>query len=134
MKKTTILTRLSVLVLTTLFLNACSKSDDPKPSYPKDVSVQYKISGTGLGKIEILRYTNATGGTTSLTETAIPFSVSFNRTVNAGDDLVLSVLHSIPSSTDPLSAKLEIYVDNKLVETETYEGTGRVSGAVVHIF
>ena len=134
MKKTTILTRLSVLVLTTLFLNACSKSDDPKPSYPKDVSVQYKISGTGLGKIEILRYTNATGGTTSLTETTIPFSVSFNRTVNAGDDLVLSVLHSIPSSTDPLSAKLEIYVDNKLVETETYEGTGRVSGAVVHIF
>ena len=121
-------------MLTTLFLHACNKSDDPSPSFPKNVTVEYKISGTGLSKVEIVRYTNATGGTTSLSEISIPFSVSFNRMTDAGDDLVLSVLHSIPSSTEPLSVKLEIYVDNKLVETETYEGSGRVSGAVVHIF
>lgn len=125
---------LMVLVLTAFSFIACKKSDNSSPSFPKNVSVEYKVSGTGFSKVEILRYTNATGGTTSLSETSLPFSVSFNRTVNGGDDLVLSVLHNNPSSTAPLSAKLEIYVDGRLVKTETYDGAGRVSGATVYIF
>ncbi|QHT66194.1 hypothetical protein GXP67_05690 [Rhodocytophaga rosea] len=133
-EKINMITRLSVLVLATLFLNECNKSDDPKPAYPKNVSVAYKVSGTGVSKVTSLSYTNATGGSTSLTDTTIPFSVSFNGTVNVGDDLGLSVLHNNSATGNPFNIKLEIYVDNKLVKTETYEGTSSVIGAIVHFF
>lgn len=133
MTKINIISSLCVLVLVTLLFNAC-KSDDPKPSYPKNISVTYKVSGTGLSKVESLRYTNATGGSTSLVDSTIPFSVSFNRTITAGNDLVISVSHSNSAAATPVKLTLEIYVDNVLVKTETYEGAGRVSGSVVYIF
>ncbi|MGE0588280.1 MAG: hypothetical protein AB7O48_06870 [Cyclobacteriaceae bacterium] len=133
-EKINIITQLGVLVLIALFLNACGKSDDPKPAYPKDVSVEYKVSGMGVNQVTLLSYTNATGGSTKLTDTIIPFSVSFNRTVNVGDDLGLSVLHNNSATGNPFNVRLEIYVDNKLVKTETYEGTSSIVGAIVHLF
>lgn len=124
----------SIIVLISLFLNACNKSDDPKPRYPKNVSVEYRVSGAGVSKVTSLRYTNATGGFTSLADTSIPFSVSFTRTVDIGDDVGLSVLHNNSAVGNSFDIKLEIYVDNKLVKTETYEGTNSITGAIVHFF
>jgi hypothetical protein len=127
----------TITVLAILFLNACNKSNDPNPTgsiptYPKNVLVEYRVSGTGVSKITSLSYTNATGGTTNLTDISIPFSVSFNRTVNTADNLGLSFIHNNSAVGNQFDVKLEIYVDNKLVKTETYEGTSSVIGAIVY--
>jgi hypothetical protein len=114
---------------------ACSKSNDPKPVYPKDVLVEYRITSTSnLNKVTTLSYTNATGGTTTLSDANIPFSLKFTRTVNIGDDLGISVLHNNSAVGDLFNVKLDIFVDNIQVKTETFEGTDSVIGAIVHLF
>ena len=118
-----------------VFLVACNKSDDPKPAYPKDVSVEYRITTTkAIAKVTSVSYTNATGGTTNVSDTPIPFSVKFDRTVNLGDDLGLSVLHNNSASGNSFDLTLEILVNGKVEKTETFEGTHSVIGAIVHLF
>jgi hypothetical protein len=113
---------------------ACSKSNDPIPAYPKAVLVEYRITSTTLTKVTTLSYTNATGGTTSLLNADIPFSLKFSRTVNIGDDLGISVLHNNSAVGDLFNLKLDIFVDNVQAKTETFEGTDSIIGAIVHLF
>ncbi len=66
------------------------KAEDPTKIYPKNASIEYKCtltSGTPSG-LDII-YTNESGGTTRLTNVALPFSKKINRTVNANDDVTM---------------------------------------------
>lgn len=129
-------TKSILIFLSAILLMACSKSNDPIPAYPKDVLVEYRItSASSLSKVTTLSYTNATGGTTTLSDANIPFSLKLSRTVNIGDDLGISVLHNNSANgNNVINLKLEILVDGKIVETETFEGSGSVSGAIVYLF
>lgn len=123
------------VILLLIVLTACSKSNDVKPVYPKNVTVEYRItSTTGITKVTSMSYTNASGGTTSLTDTPLPFIVRFDRTVSLGDDLGLSVLHNNSLSSSFFDLKLEIFVNNELVNMKTYEGTNNIIGAIVYLF
>ncbi|MDQ3394802.1 MAG: hypothetical protein M3512_11925 [Bacteroidota bacterium] len=121
----------TVFLITGVLLLSC-KNDDDKPAvakYPKEVTIEYKVtSSTGL-KIGNILFTNETGGNTTLDDQDIPFSKKFKRTVNQIDVVALSYDNNAAGT-----AKLEIIVDDKVVESQTFESTSFVNGSIVYLF
>lgn len=112
-----------------VFLAGCGSDDDASPSYPKTVSVEYKItSSTGMPSVT-LSYTNASGGTTTLANQSLPFSAKFNRTVNLNDVLSLGYGSNVGGTL-----KLEILVDNVVVKESTEPSNTPTTGAIVYLF
>jgi len=112
-----------------VFLAGCGSDDDASPSYPKTVSVEYKItSTTGMATIG-LSYGNETGGMTTLANQSLPFSAKFNRSVKQYDVLSLGFNSNVAGTV-----KLEILVDNVVVETETYPSNTPTTGAITYLF
>jgi hypothetical protein len=124
-----------LLAASVVFLSAsCSKDDDgpppPSSSYPKNVSVEYKVSSSsGLSTAGSIMYTNATGGSTSVSNSSLPFSKKIDITVNRYDNVALSVTH--PNGG---TLKLEILVNNVVVKSQEFSGNPVISGTVPYIF
>ena len=122
-----------LLVASVLFVSAsCGKDNDdpPAPSYPKTVSVEYRVSSsTGLTTAASIIYKNETGGLTTLSNSSLPFSKKINLTVNLYDNVSLSVAHSASGTM-----KLDILVDNAVVKSQQFTGSPVISGTVPHIF
>lgn len=126
---------LTAWIVLALFFSSCSKDEDPTVSFPRKVTIEYRVTATnGITKATSLGYTNSTGGNTTLSDATIPFSVEFDRIVNLGDDIGVSVLHNNSATGDFFTMKLEILVDNKLLKTATFEGNNSAIGAIVHVF
>ncbi|MEC7263701.1 MAG: hypothetical protein VXW38_08165, partial [Bacteroidota bacterium] len=106
--------------------SACSKDDDSGNSYPKDVSVTYKVSSTTTNMASLIKYRNETGGDTDVPSATLPYSVTFDRTVNRGDVLSLGY-----GTNTGQTVKLEILVDNSPVVSQEFSTT---SGAIVYSF
>lgn len=134
MKRITRLFALSLIAALTVLFASCGKDknkfDDPRTGYPKNVTIQYKItpvSGTTAGRVV---YTNETGADTDLpTNTAIPFTKTITKKVAFAEILMLTF-----SSSAPGSAKLEILVDNKVVSTATPSGANDLVGVIQYQF
>lgn len=115
----------------------CSDDDDSSgpggggavATYPRSVTVEYKVtSTTGLAEAAII-YENESGGKTVEDALPIPFTKTFTRTVNQYDQLGLSVQAPVGGS-----ATAEILVDGKSVDSKTFSGSSIISGTVIHIF
>lgn len=125
---------LAVVLLTASLFVSCSKDkkDDPGPSggYPKEVTIGYKVTALS-GNIQNCRidWLNATGGMTIEQSAALPINKSFKRTVKQYDWVTFSV-----ASTTPGSLKLEILVNDDVVETQTFSGTSTFAGTLKYIF
>jgi hypothetical protein len=125
----------SILAASVLIVSAsCSKDDDgpepPPSSYPKNVSVEYRVTSTsGLATAGSIMYTNATGGSTTVSNSALPFSKKVDFTVNRYDNVALSVTH--PSSG---ALKLDILVDNVVVKSQEFSSSPVITGTVPYIF
>jgi hypothetical protein len=119
---------LTVLTFLSLFtLLSCSK-DSVTSSYPKTVKVTYKVTGTI--KKTTVNFTNETLGNSNLDNQTIPFTKEVSTTIkSAPSGIALGV-----SSNDPGTAKLEILVDDKVVETKDFSSTTFVSGSIVYVF
>lgn len=115
----------SVLLLLTLF-TSCSNDDNPSTSYPKQVSVTYKVTSTTTSSAFLVRYTNETGGNTDVPNATLPYTKTFNRTVNKSDVLTLAY-----GTNTSQTVKLEILVDNTVVKSQVFTST---SGAIVYLF
>ncbi len=105
---------ISTMVLT---LVSCKKDKDKDPTktYPKNASIEYKCTVTsGTPSSLSIIYTNESGGSSTLTNVALPFSKKINRTVNANDDVTMGF-----TAVGPGGIKGEIYVDGKLVDSKT---------------
>jgi hypothetical protein len=137
-KKTPVAGVLSVILLSATTIGSCKKnaSSGSSNSYPKTVSIEYRISSVtgGISKISSGSYTNATGGNASLNDEPIPFSRKFSRIVNRGDDIGLSALHNISANSTTFSLKLDILVDGRIIKTETFIGAASTIGAIVYLF
>ncbi|GAB2469918.1 hypothetical protein GCM10011375_40600 [Hymenobacter qilianensis] len=122
--------RLATLLLNcaTLVATSCSKDDNGvTPVGPKDYTVEYRVSSTSNLVSDYISYTNATGGTTTLTNVALPVSYSFTRTMKQGDSATL--LASLPAGgTAASNITVAILLDGKEVKKET--GTGDRAQAV----
>ncbi|MFV0604412.1 MAG: hypothetical protein ACK5NK_01100 [Niabella sp.] len=123
----------AIVVLTTFI--GCKK-DNNGTSYPKTVEVTYKITSVSGSVTNITSgsYINATGGTSDLENIALPYTKTVSMTVNRGDDATLAFLHNNSATNTPFSIKLEILVNNKVVKTETFEGTSSATGAIAYLF
>lgn len=113
----------------TISLAACSKGDDdnsPPNTYPKEVSVMYRVSSPSAIMLNSSHYTNETGGIAQAKNFELPFSKSVSMTVNNGKGLYLSYFD--PNGPN---VKLEILVDNAVVKTQTFTGN---SGAIDYYF
>jgi hypothetical protein len=125
-----------ILLTATLF--SCKKNNggDAGNSYPKTVSIEYRISSTasGITKVNSGGYTSATGGDTFYNDESGPFSKKFGRTVNLGDDIGISALHNNSANSTPFHLQLDILVDGSTVKTETFIGAAAVIGAIVYLF
>lgn len=124
--------KIVTLIAAVVFFASCSKDKDNGPDqqsgYPKEVTVEYKVTSTNLPKAD-LTFTNETGGTTRVSNAALPASKSFKRTVKFGDDASMGI-----TSYTGGTIKVEIWIDGKLSKTETYSGTDVVSGSLSHVF
>jgi hypothetical protein len=123
----------SILAASVLIVSAsCGKDDDdPAPSsYPKNVSIEYKVSSpSGLNTAGSVIYKNETGGLTTLSNVALPFSKKINVTVNRYDNLSVTVTHPVSGTM-----KLEILVDNVVAKSQEFTGTPAISGTVPYVF
>ena len=103
-----------------------SDNNSSSNSYPKQVSITYKISSTTTSSLLHIAYKNETGGTTDINNLSLPFTKTFTRTVNRFDNLSLSC-----SSNTSQTVKLEILVDNKVVNFT--DNTNTIS-SVAYVF
>ena len=103
-----------------------SVNNSSSNSYPKQVSITYKISSTTTSSLLHIAYKNETGGTTDINNPSLPFTKTFTRTVNRFDNLSLSC-----SSNTSQTVKLEILVDNKVVNFT--DNTNTIS-SVAYVF
>ena len=125
---------LSVILLTVflaIFSLSCrhDSNDDNPPSgstYPKQVSITYKVTSATTSSASIINYKNETGGDTDVANPSLPYSKTINRTVNKGDVLTLAY-----GTNTNQTVKLEILVNNVVVKSE--ENTTTAS-AIVYQF
>ena len=115
-------------VLLAIFSNSCrSDSNDDNPSgstYPKQVSITYKVTSTTTSSAFLIQYTNETGGNTDVPTPSLPFTKTFNRTVNKGDVITLAY-----GTNANESVKLEILINKASVKSLEFTST---SGALVY--
>ncbi len=117
-----------LMVILVIFSNSCrSDSNDDNPSgstYPKQVSITYKVTSTTTSSASLIKYTNETGGNTDVPTPSLPFTKTFNRTVNKGDVITLAY-----GTNANQSVKLEILINNASVKSQEFTST---SGALVY--
>lgn len=114
---------------------SCGKSPSSS-GYPANVSIEYRVTCTqgGVTKSDAISYVNETGGISNLSNVSLPFSKKISRTVNVGDLAQIAFLHNNSGSAVNYTVKLEILVNNQVVKTQSFSGTGALSGALSHAF
>jgi Mycobacterium membrane protein len=119
------------LVLIAALSAGCSKDDAGNGNtYPKTVSVEYKLIPTaGITNASTIVYTNETGGNSSLSNTALPFSAKFSRSVNRSTGIAVGV-----TASGNGSIRCEIIVDGKVIVSETYTGNSVITGSSAYVF
>ena len=117
-----------VAIFASLTIISCNRDNDDSGSnsYPKQVSVVYKVTSTTATAATLLQYKNETGGNTDVPNATLPYTKTFSRTVNKND--ILSLAYGTNTSQ---TVKLEILVNNVSVKTQTFNST---AGAIVYSF
>lgn len=121
----------TLLMAVALLGTSCSKDkDDKKDSgFPRTVTVEYKItSSTGLNAADV-DFTNETMGMSTIDNAAVPFTKKMDLKLTEPAGIALSA-----TSTVGGSLKLEIFVNGKSVQTQTFSGTSIVHGVLPHYF
>lgn len=116
-------------------LFACKKSDSgggttnpPTATYPKQVTIEYRVTGTGVGSGSGA-YTNESGGNSSYSFTSLPYSKIFTRTVKQYDNATILV-----NAVGTGNIKVDILVNSTVVKTQSYSGTSVFGGTLVYLF
>lgn len=126
---------IAIPVMVLMVLSSCGKKNDPSPSgYPKTVEIEYrltKVSGDNIGLVDI-SYNNETGADTRLEDQTLPFTKKITKKVSYGEGFLLGITGDVRVNA---SIKLEIYVDGKLVKTETpVFGNAYINASIVYQF
>lgn len=108
---------------TTLFIGlilfiaaSCKKSgSDVDNTYPKQVSITYRVSSTTTNNLVSIIYDNETGGQTTVDNPALPFTKTITKTVNKYDIITFGYFVN-PAQ----NVKLEVLVNNQVVKSQEY--------------
>ncbi|WP_346320620.1 hypothetical protein [Chitinophaga sp. YIM B06452] len=114
---------------------SCSKDNDPDPTpsgYPKEVTVTYKVTKVSGSMTQCrIDWFNESGGLTVEQNAAFPVTRTFKRTVNQYEYVGITAVTGGPGSI-----KIEVLVDNVVVDSKTNTGTtnGSFGGEAKYIF
>ena len=104
------------IALIILFAASCKKSDsDTDNTYPKQVSITYRVSSTTTNNLVSITYDNETGGQTTVNNPSLPFTKTITKTVNKNNIITLGYFVNPPQTV-----KLEILVNNQVVKSQSY--------------
>ncbi|MEM0354935.1 MAG: hypothetical protein QXW79_05130 [Thermoplasmata archaeon] len=117
----------AIPLIAIIFLS-CS-DDDPRKKYPRNVSIQYKVTTTTSGLTANISYTNSTGGESDTGFIPLPFSTNFSKKVEFGELLILSAI-----TNDPGQIQLEIIINNNSVKKQTFQSASFVTGTIIYQF
>jgi len=99
-----------------LITASCKKSgSDVDNTYPKQVSITYRVSSTTTNNLVSIIYDNETGGQTTVDNPALPFSKTITKTVNKYDIITFGYFVN-PAQ----NVKLEVLVNNQVVKSQEY--------------
>ena len=99
-----------------LIVASCKKSgSDVDNTYPKQVSITYRVSSTTTNNVVSIIYDNETGGQTTVDNPALPFSKTITKTVNKYDIVTFGYFVN-PAQ----NVKLEVLVNNQVVKSKVY--------------
>ncbi len=99
-----------------LLASSCKKSGSGDANtYPKQVSITYRVSSTITNSLVSIIYDNETGGQTTADNPALPFTKTITKTVNKNNIITLGYFVN-PAQT----VKLEILVNNQVVKSQVY--------------
>lgn len=102
--------------LTMLLTASCKKSNSGTDNtYPKQVSITYKVSSTTANSLVSITYDNETGGQTTVDNPVLPFTKTITKSVNKNNIITLGYFVN-PAQ----SVKLEILVNNQVVKSNDY--------------
>lgn len=110
-------------------INCSSDSNDDGGSsntYPKQVTITYKVIGINTSTATLVTYKNETGGITNVENVSLPYTKTITRTVNKNDDASLGY-----GTNTTTSVRLEISVNNTVQKSQDFNST---SGALVYLF
>lgn len=99
-----------------LLVASCKKSDSGTDNtYPRQVSITYRVSSTTTNDLVSITYDNETGGHTTSDNPVLPFTKTITKTVNKYNIITLGYFVN-PAQT----VKLEILVNNQVVKSQIY--------------
>lgn len=105
-----------ILIAASILIGSCSKSGDGSgASYPKEVTITYRVTSPVIDSLVLITYDNETGGKTSVDNPRLPFVKTINKTVKKYDIVVVGFF---VNPAKPV--KLEILVNNKVVKSQEY--------------
>lgn len=97
-----------------LFAVSCKKSDSGSgTTYPRQVSITYRVSSTTTNSLLLITHENETGGLNTVNNPALPYTKTVTRTVNKYTITTLGFAVN-PAKT----VKMEILVDNQVVKSQ----------------
>jgi len=99
-----------------LLAASCKKSGSGTDNtYPKQVSITYRVSSTTTNNLVSITYDNETGGQATANNPALPFTKTITKTVNKNNIITIGYFVN-PAQ----SVKLEILVNNQVVKSQDY--------------
>lgn len=102
--------------LIALLVASCKKSDsNTGNTYPKQVSITYRVSSTTTNSLVSITYDNETGGQATVDNPTLTFTKTITKTVNKNNIITLGYFVN-PAQT----VKLEILVNNEVVKSQVY--------------
>lgn len=111
-----------------LFLASCKKNDSGTGgTYPRQVSITYRVSSTSTNNLLLITHENETGGLTTVNNPVLPYSKTVSMSVNKYTITTLGFAVN-PAKT----VKLEILVDNQVVKSQDYTSANAAMSYTFH--
>lgn len=122
----------ATLFVAVIMLASCKDKDPARPDngYPKEVTIQYKVSSpSGLAGYNLITYVNETGGDSDLWDGTLPFTKEIKKKVEWAESVSI-----YGSGKAAGSIKCEIYINGKLEATQTATSTASPSALANYQF
>lgn len=117
------------LGLLSLVTAGCGGGEGPVDTYPREVVVEVRVTGTDPLTQATVQYSNDTGGSNIVDDAPLPFSASVTRTVERYDNVALSA-----ETLGDGELTLEILVDGESVKKQSFAGDSSIVGTTVYLF
>jgi len=103
-----------IVILCSLPFFSCKKDDVNSPaSFPKQVTISYKVTSSTTNSLTSISFTNETGGLSTVTSPTLPFTKTLTKTVTKYE--IVTVGYGTNPAKD---VRLEILVNNQSVKSQ----------------